>query len=160
MARHIAQWPAEQSNPANVRRERQRVLKARVAGWPELVEASQAGYLECLTPFLREARATCWILPASSGKCALVDILGHQEHCPARTFDAIDTGSFQWHGEGACACHCLGGDAPVSRARAAACPPTKCGHADARSGKTGYSVPPTAAAASEHVMAGAMLLGA
>ena len=39
----IAQWPAEQSNPVNVRRERQRVLRAHIAGWPEWVEASQAG---------------------------------------------------------------------------------------------------------------------
>ena len=72
--------PAEQSNPANVRRERQSVLKASVAEWPELVEASQAGYLECLAPFLREARAACWIFSALSGRCALVDILGHEEH--------------------------------------------------------------------------------
>jgi hypothetical protein len=77
----IAQWPAEQSNPANVRRERQRVLRARVAGWPEWVEASQAGYLECLTPFLREARATCSILPASSGKMLSSTARDHEEHC-------------------------------------------------------------------------------
>ena len=75
----------------NVRKERQSVLKASVAESPELVEASQAGYLECLTPFLREARATCWILPASSGRCALVDILGDGEHCPVRAFDPINT---------------------------------------------------------------------
>ena len=70
-------------------------------------------------------------------------VLGHEEHCPARAFDAIDTGSFQSHGEGACACDCLGGDAPVSRARAASCSSTKCRHADARSAVFAYSVPPT-----------------
>ena len=73
--------PAEQSNPANVRRERQSVLKASVAEWPELVEASQAGYLECLAPFLLEARATCWILPASSGKMLSSTARDHEEHC-------------------------------------------------------------------------------
>ena len=71
----IAQWPAEQSNPPNVRRERQRVLRARVAGWPEWVEASQGGSVEWLTPCLREARAICSILSGSSGHvppCRLV----------------------------------------------------------------------------------------
>ena len=68
------------------------MLRARVAGWPEWVEASQAGYLECLTPFLHEARATCSILPALSGSVLSLAILGHEEHCPARAFDAIDTG--------------------------------------------------------------------
>ena len=43
------------------------MLRARVAGWPERVEASQGGSVEWLTPCLREVRAIFSILLGSSG---------------------------------------------------------------------------------------------
>eukprot|EP00322_Chrysochromulina_rotalis_P004542 CAMPEP_0115833114 /NCGR_PEP_ID=MMETSP0287-20121206/3006_1 /TAXON_ID=412157 /ORGANISM="Chrysochromulina rotalis, Strain UIO044" /LENGTH=96 /DNA_ID=CAMNT_0003286519 /DNA_START=1 /DNA_END=287 /DNA_ORIENTATION=+ len=53
--------------------------------WPASLHCAEAAAVSSLSgaiashssmPFLREARATCWIFSASSGKCALVSRSG------------------------------------------------------------------------------------
>ena len=51
-----AHLPAEQPKGADCERKGLRVLRARVAGWSERVEASWVGFVECLTPCRRIAR--------------------------------------------------------------------------------------------------------